>query len=466
MIDTGTRNHAFVVERRSVEAVPLPDRHGRPVGQFALWLGTNLTIADFALGFLPVTLGVPWGWTIVAILVGNLLGGLALGAMAAIGPTYGLPQMVIARTVFGRLGGRLPAALNYISTLGWYTVNTILAALGIHLLVPALHFWEAALILVVVQTALAVYGHDLVHRFERLMSVALGALFVAVTVYVLSHGHHLSGYHGGVKQIWPAFAIVVAATLSYLGSWSPYGSDYSRYLPAETSRKAILGCALLGGFIASAWLELLGVAVAVLAGPHAADPTAAARSALGGLGDLAVVGIILGGIAANAVNAYSNSLSAAAVGVSAPRWSLAILAGVAGFVASVISSGHFEKDYENFLLLLGYWFTPWLAVQAVDFFFLRHRHGAARSARWLISPPAMIAFLVGIGAEIPFMSSDLYTGPVASSAGGADVSFYVGFVVAAVVYLAATAIARDRGATGTPLQADEPAGAAQARQRV
>jgi hypothetical protein len=50
----GIGDRALVVERRGVEAVPLRERHGRPAGQFALWLRANLTIADFALGFLPV----------------------------------------------------------------------------------------------------------------------------------------------------------------------------------------------------------------------------------------------------------------------------------------------------------------------------------------------------------------------------------------------------------------------------
>ena len=441
------RDRVFAVERRAVEAVPLRERHGRPAAQFGLWLGANLTIADFALGFLPVSLGLPWGWTVAAVVIGNLLGGVALGAAATMGPHYGLPQMVLARRVFGRLGGRLPAALNYVSTLGWYTVNTILGVFGLRLLIPALRFWEAAVILVVVQAALGAYGHNLVHRFERVMSVVLGGLFIVVSVYVARHQEPLATYRGHGGSVWPAFAIVVAATLSYLGSWSPYGADYSRYLPPQSSRRAIFAWAFLGGFVASVWLELLGVAVAVLALPHDRNPTAAAHAVLGGLGGLAVVAIILGAVAANAVNAYSNSLSAAAVGIAAPRWLLAVLASAIGLIASIVSSGHFDKDYEDFLLLLGYWFTPWLGVQVVDFFILRRRPQTIPGPK-LASVPALIAFVLGIAAEVPFMSSQLYTGPVAARAGGADVSFYVGFVVSAMIYLAATSTRRTRAAPG------------------
>jgi nucleobase:cation symporter-1, NCS1 family len=36
--------------------------------------------------------------------------------------------------------------------------------------------------------------------------------------------------------------------------------------------------------------------------------------------------------------------------------------------------------------------------------------------------------------EIPFVNSSLYEGPIAKSLGGADISWIVGFVVAAVLY--------------------------------
>ncbi|MDQ6650691.1 MAG: cytosine permease [Actinomycetota bacterium] len=427
---------ALAIEQRGVQRVPDDQRHGRPFGQFTLWFGANLTIADFALGFLPVTLGVPWLWTVVAVLIGNLLGALAVGACAPMGPSYGLPQMVLVQGAFGRLGGRLPAGLNYVSTLGWYTVNTILGAFGLRLLFPSLSFWQGALLLVLGQGVLAVYGHNLVHRFERVMSMALGVLFLIVTVDLLSSPHRLAAYHPAGHSVWASFAIVVAATFSYVGSWSPYAADYSRYLPADTRRSAVTWAAFVGSFVGSVWLELLGAAVAVVAGKAVTDPTAAAHVALGRLGGVAVVAIILGAVAANAVNLYSNSLAAGAVGLRAPRWALAVAASVVGLVLSLVSFGSFAHNYEEFLLFLGYWITPWLGVQLVDFYLLRgDRRGldAAGDVRRV----AVAAFVLGVLAEIPFMSSTVYTGPITRALGGADLSFYVGFLVAAAGYLLA-----------------------------
>ena len=433
------------LERRGLESIPLSERHGRPFSQFTLWLGANLTIATFALGFLPIRLGLPWAWTIAAILAGNLLGSIGLGAAAATGPATGLPQMALALSVFGSVGGRLPALLNYLSTVGWYTVNTILAAFGVRLLLPGLTFWEAALILVAVQTSFAAYGHDIVHRFESVMSIVLGLAFAGLAGYAVVHGARLGHYHGHGHGLWAAFAIVAAATLSALGSWSPYGSDYSRYLPAETSSRATFLWASAGGFAASVWLELLGAAVAVFAGANNHDPVAAAHMTLGGLGNLAVIAIILGAIAANAVNGYSNSLSALAVGIPLPRWALAILGAAMGLTASLLSSGHFDGDYENFLLLLGYWFMPWLGIQVVDFFILQRGKRRGRQT-FAVAIPATAALLAGVACEVPFMTGALYTGPLVHQLGGANISLYVGFMVSAATYY----LAMTRSLVGHP----------------
>jgi NCS1 family nucleobase:cation symporter-1 len=177
---------------------------------------------------------------------------------------------------------------------------------------------------------------------------------------------------------------------------------------------------MAGAFLPSVWLELLGMAVGVLAGPHAPGIIAAAHRVIGAA---AVAAIVLGAVAANAANVYSNSLSAAAVGIRAPRWALAVAASVIGFGASLASSGRFEQAYENFLLLLGYWFTAWLGVQVTDFYLLRHRPLAALAAR-PVHIPALAAFGIAIAAEVPFMSSTLWTGWIARSIGGADLAFY------------------------------------------
>lgn len=426
------------VEPYGVQSIQDAERHGSPRSQFTLWLGCNLTIADFALGFLPISLGMSWLWSIVAIVIGNILGSAVVAACAAMGPTYGAPQLMIGRFTFGRVGGYLPGILNYVSTIGWFTVNNILGAFGLKVLFPSLAFWQGAVILVIIQGLLAVYGHNLIHTYERIMSVVLGVVFLIASIIALTHMTALSGYHATTTSPWAMFAIMVAAAFSYIGSWGTYASDYSRYLQAGTPKKKIFSFAFWGCLIPSIWLELVGMAVGILAA-KAANPISALHQAMGGFGVIAVIAIILGGTAADALNLYSNSLSAGALDVRLPRWLMAVVASLIGLGLSLWGSGSFESNFDNFLLLLGYWITPWLGVLFADFYVLKRFRGATTDTRnrKAMQWSGVISFLIGIAVSIPFMSSALYPGPIAKLLDGADLSFYVGFVVAGSCYLVA-----------------------------
>jgi NCS1 family nucleobase:cation symporter-1 len=50
----------------------------------------------------------------------------------------------------------------------------------------------------------------------------------------------------------------------------------------------------------------------------------------------------------------------------------------------------------------------------------------------------MLAFVCGVAVSIPFMSSVLYTGPLARFyLGGADISYFISMLVSGAVYVAA-----------------------------
>jgi nucleobase:cation symporter-1, NCS1 family len=106
-----------------------------------------------------------------------------------------------------------------------------------------------------------------------------------------------------------------------------------------------------------------------------------------------------------------------------------------------------SSKYENFLLLVSYWIGPWLGIVLMDFF-LHRREGSARSLPGrAMCWPGIVAFLVGLVASIPFMNSALYTGPLARRLAGADIAYYIGLAIAAVVYVALTWPAGSRAET-------------------
>jgi len=430
-----------VPEPYSIEHIPFAERHGHSRQLLWLWLAANLTIADYAIGFVPVALGLSVGPAILALALGNVLGGLVLAWSAAMGPAAGYPQMFIGRRAFGRVGGYVPAALNWLSTAGWFTVNTILGSFALQLLIGGLPFAAAAAILVVVQGLLVIYGHNLIQAFERYMALILGILFGIATVIALAHGSTIVAWHPKpVASSLALFAIVLAVSFSYIMSWSPYASDYSRYLPEITSRSYVAIYVFVGAALASFVTEVVGMLVAILA-PGASTPIAALKIAMGGFGAFAVIAVILGATTANVLNLYSNTMSAKVLDVRLPRWQLAVLGGILGFILALVGYQNFTQNYQNFLIVLDYWIMPWLAVVLIDYYVFKHQEPMGFSQAVGVNWMGLIAWLIGLGVSLLFISEQFQVfglkahGPFASWFGDADFGYFIGFIVAGVVYL-------------------------------
>ncbi|PPA02486.1 cytosine permease, partial [Pseudomonas sp. MWU12-2312b] len=63
------------IERRSIDYIPESERHGRLLSQFTLWFGANLQVTAIVTGALAVVLGGDVFWSLVGLLLGQLLGG-------------------------------------------------------------------------------------------------------------------------------------------------------------------------------------------------------------------------------------------------------------------------------------------------------------------------------------------------------------------------------------------------------
>jgi nucleobase:cation symporter-1, NCS1 family len=97
------------------------------------------------------------------------------------------------------------------------------------------------------------------------------------------------------------------------------------------------------------------------------------------------------------------------------------------------------------LTLMLYLLVPWTVINLIDFFFVR-RGGYAimdifrpNGVYGVWSYRGLIAYGAGFAAEIPFMVlPPYYTGPLAKVLNSVDISWAVGAVVTAVVYLPPT----------------------------
>jgi NCS1 family nucleobase:cation symporter-1 len=147
----------------------------------------------------------------------------------------------------------------------------------------------------------------------------------------------------------------------------------------------------------------------------------------GHLAPVAYLAVVGGTVTANVLNVYTGATSTLTLGIGRDRVQAAVLTGLLGSGLTLLGiNGGFATQYENFLLLLSYWVAPWLAI-------LFWEHLRPLSAPRPVGP-GVWAFLVGVAASVPFMSQTLWTGWVARAWGGADVAYYMGFLVAGVTY--------------------------------
>ena len=435
------------VERAGIEHIAPEERHGSPGRVFTLWFAANLTVADYVIGVLCVqAFGLTVVQSVPVLLLGNLLGGLVLGLSAAMGPRLGFPQMLSSRSSFGRQGNYLFGGLNWVSTVGWFTVNTILGVQAIQAVYPSLNFYAAAALLVALQVVVAVYGHDFIHLFEKAMSVILGLLFLGVFALTLPKlGTALAFVPSNGASGMPALGavgVVLATSFSYLMSWSPYASDYSRYLPSSVSGRRVAVYALVGGAAASFAVEVIGALVGSLTpGPAFFQDL---YSFSGSFGGLAILAIILGALAANALNIYTNALSALVLDIRAKRWLMVVVGGAVGLAVSFLGQSNFVINYQDFLFILDYWITPWFAIVLVDYFVARRTtvESCANPLNW--DSRALMAYVIAVVVSIPFMTPlnpfngaplGFPFGSLAYVFGNADFSYFVSFGVAAVLML-------------------------------
>jgi NCS1 family nucleobase:cation symporter-1 len=299
----------------------------------------------------------------------------------------------------------------------------------------------AAAVLVAVQSLLVIYGHNVIQTFERYLALILGLLFAIATVIALTHGTAIAAWHPKpVAGTLAWFAIVLAISFSYIMSWSPYASDYSRYLPEITSRSYIAIYVFIGAVVASFLTEAVGLLVGILA-PAGATPVAALKTVMGGFGVFAVVAVILGATTANVLNLYSNTMSAKVLDVRLQRWQLAIVGGVLGFILALLGYQNFTQNYEHFLIVLDYWIMPWLAIVLLDFYVFRHREPMGFSEAVPVNWNGLLAWLIGLGVSLLFISEQFQVfglkahGPFASWFGDADFGYFIGFLIAGVIYV-------------------------------
>ena len=445
-------NKSSAIESRHLDYIPEQDRHGKVWRQGPFWFLGNFQPFTVAIAFLGPVVGLNGLWTSIAGITGILFGTMFMAAHAAQGPTLGLPQMIQSRAQFGYRGVILPVIATTFMYVAFNVVDVVIIKVGL----LSVFGWNATMVAIgisVIGALLAIYGHDWIHKvFITLFWISL-PFWIIVTVGIFAGQ---SGGHGAVTGNFNVvgFFVMFTAAASYNITYAPYVSDYSRYLAKNSSRGGIVAAVFMGAAGSPIWLIPVGAWMATRLGVSDAltGISLAGNNTVTHAGTILLVVSVSALVATMGINAYSGMLSVLTMVDSVrpvrsgSRARVITILGltVLWFILGALLTNA-TSVLNDSLLFMVYVLAPWTSVNLMDFYFVRHGKFAITDfftpsgiyGRWGVR--GIVAYLVGIAVEIPFMSiPNIYQSPGATWLGGVDISWLVGLFIAGGLYFLLT----------------------------
>ncbi|KAI0340469.1 NCS cytosine-purine permease [Trametopsis cervina] len=441
------------VEARGILPVPphqQTDRHYSKI--FFIWLSANCNILSFSAGTLgPVVFGLGLRDSCLVILFFNLLTSAPPAYLTTWGPKLGLRQMCQARYSFGYFGVIIPCILNLAGMFGFCILNGILGGQTLSSVSGGGMSWSVGIVIIsVVSLLISFCGWKILAWYERL------AWIPVLIVYVVAIG--VGGKH--LINPPPAAPATAAAILSYgstiagfVIAYSPLSSDFTIYFKPGVSSWKIFLYSFLGFNLPIISIQCLGAAV-VLAAPTVPSWNAgydngnvggllnAMLSPVGNFGKFLTVLLALSVTANVAPTLYSVCLNFQLFMpflVPVPRYVFSIVATAIIIPLSIVGATKFYATLTNFLGLIGYWASAFVAVILVEHFLFRRGRFESYDIRYWNSPSklptglaALGSCILAFGLVVPSMDQVWFVGPIAKRTG--DIGFEVAFFVTAILY--------------------------------
>jgi NCS1 nucleoside transporter family len=445
-------NELWRIEQHGIDPIPDDERKGNARELFWVWLGGNVSITYVIIGAVLVGLGLGFWAALGAIVLGNFFY-VVVGLGGITGPRTGTATMVVSRASFGQRGNLLPTLLAWLTVVGWQAVFLVLSAFAAYSLAEQVGITvsnpvKAILlgVLVIITYGAAVLGHATILFLQKIFSYLLGAIIIGVAIQVVlkSDIHYAAGEMAASTKL-ATFCLGTMVVAALPLSFSNYPADYSRYLPRDTSPRAIVGWTMLGNMIPAIGITLIGV----LAGSVAdlSDPVGGLKPLLESWYFTPFLIVVIGGsVTNNFLNTYTSGLTLLALGVKLPRYKTIVIDCVIATALSVyaIFFQDFLTAFEGFLALALVWLAPWCAVFLVDALMRKFEYSTPDLLRsdggryWFsggFNHAAIFSFLLGAVATFFTTNAAKWQSPICTHLlGGADISIPVGMLVAGSSY--------------------------------
>jgi NCS1 family nucleobase:cation symporter-1 len=356
----------------------------------------------------------------------------------------------------------VPTIISAISVLGWFSINSVVATDGLNEIIKLagapdskIILFIALLFILAMEIIVAIYGHATILKLEAWIAIVLGVLFFIMFLFMVpkmdwSFASTIEDGPGLTQ--WGMWLLGMGIMFSYPISWTNFASDYSRYYAPDTPWKKIALYAGGGQFTALVLTEFVGICVGIgsmkALGEIGGTPGALAEKLVPTwFFVLFMIAVIFGCVATNVPNGYTAGLHLLALRLPLKRVAavLVIAAITLLFRVGTLLYGEFYSLYQTWLIYIIVWTCPWIAIVLADYFMRRGNYNSIDLMRWRPSEywykggafwPGIVAFVLGCVGSIFFTNSTLYASPLMTKYfGGADLSYFLGFIIALAVFI-------------------------------
>ncbi|MFU8946447.1 cytosine permease [Mycetocola zhadangensis] len=325
----------------------------------AVWIAIGIDLSGAFLGVALAT-GMEFWAALFATFTGSMLLGLLAMACAYVGSVSGLSTAMIARAVFGKVGGAILAIALALSLLGWFAVQA--GFFGSNARIAFLEITGADLpvqvftvIGGVLMVTTALWGYRSISRLSTVaVPLLLLLLVVGVVVAFVKQGE--GGLHTAVDvQFTFGGAVSLVMGIFILGVVS--APDMARW--AKTPKQA-MAAGFVGFFFGNSIIIVVAIVLARVMGESELITIYFAL----GLGLAAVVVLILAQWTTNTTNIYSAALSFSSINGRLKRRTLTIVGGAIGILIAVLGAADF---FVPFISAIGTIIAPFGGVYLAAF---------------------------------------------------------------------------------------------------
>lgn len=370
------------VEQHGIDTIPAEERTAKPIDLFRTIFGTSNAFSAVLLGSFPILVfGLSFEQAVLATFIGVVIGALIVMPIALFGPITGTNSAVASGAHFGVAGRIIGSLLAMLAAVLFYTLNIYISGDMVVFALDELAGTgrpKALLVIVylamaVVVLAIALYGYRFMMAVNKL-NVPAGLLLYGMGVIALAGAFDAGATSGpsGAELTAPfigAVLLIMANPISFGG----FLGDWSRYIPAATPRRRMLGACFFGQ-LATAVPFLFGAATAVVITKDAAG-FAESGDYVGGLVAVSPTWFlvplclltVMGGLAGGSTALYGPGLDLSAIVTRLSRYQATALMGT--LATLIVLVGAFFVGFvtlaSTFVALILVCTTPWVVILTI-----------------------------------------------------------------------------------------------------